>query len=364
MTYTEMTIMQLEKILHLPDNLLTGNSWFAATATILLFVFIAILFDWFVKVVVKGITDRTNNNIDNQIVGHLHKPIFWWAILTGIALSLRHFDVGKQMLLRFDSSMLTILLIMWTFAVIRISRIILRTLSNRSKATGMIRPQTLPLFENLSLLLIFIVATYLLFNAWQIDLTAWIASAGIAGIAIGFAAKDTLANLFSGVFILADAPYKVGDTVVLESGERGEITHIGLRSTRMYTTDHAEITLPNALMGNSKVINHSGGLHKRTRIRVPIGVAYGSDIDQVREVLINIANENEDICGYPETRVRFRQFGASSLDLELLFWIDYPEARGRIIDAVNTSIYKTFNELGIEIPYTKQDVYIKEMPGR
>ena len=310
MTYTEMTIMQLEKLLHLPDNLLTGNSWLAAIVTILIFVIIAILFDWFVKVVVHGITDRTSNNIDNQIVTHLHKPIFWWAILTGLALSLRHFNVGKQMLQRFDSTMLTILLFMWTFAVIRISRLILRELSNRRNATGMIRPQTLPLFENLSLLVIFIVATYLLFNAWQIDLTAWIASAGIAGIAIGFAAKDTLANLFSGVFILADAPYKVGDTVVLESGERGEITHIGLRSTRLYTTDHAEITLPNALMGNSKVINHSGGTHKRTRIRVPIGVAYGSDIDQVRELLTKIADENEDVCGYPEPRVRFRHFGA------------------------------------------------------
>ena len=77
---------------------------------------------------------------------------------------------------------------------------------------------------------------------------------------------------------------------------------------------------------------------------------------------MNIALANEDICDDPEPRVRFRTFGASSLDFELLCWIDQPVLRGRMIDTLNSSVYKRFIEEKIEIPYSKQDLYIKEMP--
>jgi small-conductance mechanosensitive channel len=184
------------------------------------------------------------------------------------------------------------------------------------------------------------------------------------GIAIGFAAKDTLANLFSGVFIMADSPYKIGDYVVLDDGGglRGKVTHIGIRSTRLLTRDDVEVTIPNSIMGNSKVVNESGGPHVKYRLRVAVGVAYGSDIDQVREVLTTVAQESESVCSDPEPRVRFRTFGASSLDFELLCWVSDPELRGRVLDELNSAVYKRFIDEGIEIPYAKQDLYIKEWP--
>jgi len=94
-----------------------------------------------------------------------------------------------------------------------------------------------------------------------------------------------------------------------------------------------------------------------------VGVAYGSDIDQVKAILYDIAVAESQVCDDPEPRVRFRMFGASSLDVDLLCWAENPEVRGRVLDVLNTTIYKRFNEEGIEIPYSKQDVYIKEMPG-
>ena len=194
-------------------------------------------------------------------------------------------------------------------------------------------------------------------------MTAWLASAGIVGIAVGFAAKDSLANLFSGVFILADAPYKIGDFVVLSSGERGQITKIGIRSTRMLTRDDVEVIVPNSIMGNTTIVNESGGPHKKYRIRVKVGVSYGSDIDQVREVLLDIAANEEAVCLDPLARVRFRLFGASSLDFELLCWVNEPLVSGRVIDALNCAVYKRFQELNIEIAYSKHDLYIKEMPA-
>ena len=94
-----------------------------------------------------------------------------------------------------------------------------------------------------------------------------------------------------------------------------------------------------------------------------VGVAYGSDIDRVREVLMAVAASADSVCDDPEARVRLRAFGPSSLDFELLCWVDQPVLRGRVLDALNCAVYKRFVDEGIEIPYAKQDVYIKQMPA-
>lgn len=142
------------------------------------------------------------------------------------------------------------------------------------------------------------------------------------------------------------------------------VTHIGIRSTRMLTRDDVELTIPNSIMGTTKIINESGGPDKKHRIRVKVGVAYGSDIDNVKQILLDVANNEEKVCVDPEARVRFRSFGNSSLDLELLCWVEDPSLRGNVTDALLTDIYKAFNSRGIEIPYSKHDVYIKSLPGR
>lgn len=225
-----------------------------------------------------------------------------------------------------------------------------------------IQHRTVTLFDNLAKIIIFGAGIYFVFVIWNIDMTAWLASAGIAGIAIGFAAKDTLSNLFSGVFIIADAPYKVGDYVVLDNIGRGKVTNIGLRSTRILTRDDIEVTVPNSIIGNSTIINQSGGPYEKMRVRLKIGVAYGSDVEKVSKSLQKVAEEEPQVCRVPAPRVRFRLFGPSSLDFELLFWVDHPEYRGRVLDALNTKVYKMLNTENIEIPYAKQDIYIKGLP--
>jgi small-conductance mechanosensitive channel len=139
------------------------------------------------------------------------------------------------------------------------------------------------------------------------------------------------------------------------------VTHIGIRSTRLLTRDDVEITVPNGVMGNAKITNEAGGPDQRRRIRVRVGVAYGSDIDHVRATLMDVALNHEIVCKSPEPRVRFRAFGESGLDIELLCWIDEPVLSGRVLDALNTQVYKRFLQEGIEIPYPKRDVYLYSM---
>ncbi len=311
----------------------------------------------------KRLVAKTSAELDKQVILHLHRPIFQSVILVGFAVAGLILKLPERLEQILFSLLMTFAVVTWSVCAFKVIRLMLRKMSRTTGHTQMLHAQTLPVFENLTVVVIVGIAIYYIFSAWHIDMTAWLASAGIIGIVIGFAAKDTLANLFAGIFILADAPYQIGDFVVLDSGERGEVTHIGIRSTRLLTRDDVEVTVPNSIMGNTTIINESGGPHEKFRVRIQIGVAYGSDIDRVRELLTEIAVNADSVCNEPEPRVRLRTFGPSSLDFELLCWVDQPVLRGRVVDSLNCTVYKRFLEEEIEIPYTKQDIYIKELPA-
>ena len=314
------------------------------------------------KTICHKLATKTKMQLDNEIAEILHSPLFYTVFLIGVSVALLIAPFSEGITSAGASIVKTLYVLIWTTFAVRLARLLLRASVRNQIKSGLVNIQTLPLFENLVFILAIGVAVYLAFNAWGVNMTAWLASAGVVGIAVGFASKDTLSNLISGIFILADAPYKIGDYVVLDTGERGEVKAIGIRSTRLLTRDDVELTIPNAVMGNSKIVNQSGGPYKKFRIRIPVGVAYGSDIDQVRALLMRVAENNAGVCHVPEPRVRFRQFGASSLDFELLCWVNDPSQRGLVTDEVLSEIYKLFNQNDVEIPFSKQDVYIKELP--
>jgi MscS family membrane protein len=342
---------------------ITSNTYLQALLVIILSIGVAILIDVIMLRIIKKWVKKTKLAIDDQLFDIIHKPIFLSIILFGLVIATEILKFNKTLNFITIGCLKTIAILLWTIAVAKFLKLLLSLFSRDDSRLKLIQDRTLPLFNNLILTLAIGISIYLIFLVWKIDLTAWVASAGIIGLAISFAAKDTLANLFSGVFIMADAPYKIGDFVVLDSGERGEVTDIGIRSTRLLTRDDVEITVPNSIMGNSKIINEAGGRHEKYRIRVKVGVAYGSDLDKVHSVLLDIAKNNRDVCISPEPRVRFRAFGDSSLDHELLCWVERPVLRGKVLHSLNTFIYKRFVQEGIEIPFPQRDLHVKSMPA-
>ena len=126
------------------------------------------------------------------------------------------------------------------------------------------------------------------------------------------------------------------------------------------TRDDVEIILPNSVIANSKIVNESGGPYEKERVRISIGIAYGSDIDKARKILLDIATNSNNISKDPSPRVRFRSFEDSSLSFQLMFWIDHPQGKGRIIDEINSKIYKIFNKENIVIPFPQRVVHIEK----
>ncbi len=342
---------------------LAADPRFQAVVVVVLSVLVAKIADWVLSRLITRWTRRTATDLDDRIVQMLHRPVFLFALFGGLALAADVLSLEGGLRTVTFGVLGTMAVVVGSGLAMRLSRLALEILSRHHHRFLFVDQRTLPLFRNLSNVLLLGAAAYFLFLVWRLDVTAWLASAGIVGIAVGFGAKDTVANFFAGVFILADAPYRIGDFIILDSGERGRVTHIGLRSTRLLTRDDIEVTVPNAVMGNTKIINETGGPHEKERIRIKVACAYGSDIDHVKRELLDCAVRHDDVCTDPEPRVRFRAFGASGLELELLGWIDEPVLRGRIVDALNTEVYRRFSAEKIEIPYMKQDVYVKEMPG-
>lgn len=312
------------------------------------------------------IAEKTESLSDDQLVEYLTRPLVLTTVTLALMLAVSAYRLPES----FNSAMLsllaTLLLFSWLRAGLRTARIMLELIANNQHRFEIIQERTIPLFDMTIKILLVGIAAYLFLLIWGINPTAWLASAGVIGIAVGFAAKDSLANLFSGIFIVADAPYKIGDYIVLDTGDRGKVTHLGMRSTRLLTRDDIEVTVPNAIIANAKIINESGGPWVLHRIRLAVGVAYGSDVDQVCDVLEETANDHPEVVKNPSPRVRMREFGASSLDFELLAWIDLPEKRGKIKHDLLKNIYKNFNKAEIQIPYPQMDLHVqgfsKEIP--
>ena len=190
-----------------------------------------------------------------------------------------------------------------------------------------------------------------------LPVTAIFASAGIAGIAVALAAKETLSNFFGGVSILVDRPFKAGDYIVLDTGERGMVTEVGMRSTRLLTRDDVLITIPNSIITNVKIVNQSAP-YPHFRVRIGVGVAYGSDLEQVERILVDVAKQNPLVMKDPAPRARLRLFNNSSIDFELLAWAKEPQDRGRITHEIGKQIYLRFNDEGVTIPFPQHVVHV------
>jgi small-conductance mechanosensitive channel len=285
------------------------------------------------------------------------------AVLIGLYCAVRTLPIAPDAVTLVWRLTWTAILFAWGRVALTMCRPLLEVLARRG---GEVEPgpghwgtsRAAPVLENFGRVLVLSLTAYALMKVWSLDLAPWFASAGVVGLAFGFAARESLANLFAGLSILIDGPYQVGHYINLETGERGEVTRIGLRSTRILTRDDLEITVPNGRIAAARVTNESQGRWRKSRVRAKVGVAYGSDIARVKQVLEEVAGSVQHALEDPAPRTRVRALGDSAVQIELLVWIDSPELRGRVIDALLTQIHDRFRAEEISIPFPQRDLHI------
>jgi len=340
---------------------ISGTPWVQALIVVCTSIVLAKLLDLTCTGLLRVVSRRTTNLVDDKLIGLLHKPVMQTVVLYGLLVAAVFLDPDPNVQRLTGRVVVTAVIMIWVLFCLRASRVVLLAASREDARFRLIETRTFPLFSNLAAVIVVAVGAWCLIGLWGASMTGWLASAGVVGIAVGFAAQDTLSNLFSGVFLIADGPFGVGDYIVLDTGDRGRVEHIGLRSTRLLTRDDVLITIPNAVIGGGRITNQSSGGSQAMRVKIPVQVAYGSDVDQLRAILMEIAADEPQALKNPEPRVRFRAMADSGLNFELMVWTADPSLRGRTVDALNTTIYKRLNAEGIEFPYPKRDVYLHQV---
>jgi MscS family membrane protein len=313
---------------------------------------------WLLRTILIKAAQKTKTDLDDRLVQLLTAPVVQTTVILALAAAVHVFRFGESFEWALIRLLFTFLLFLWGRAWFKAVSLATSAMTRDGEHFNLFQPRTRPLIEMGIKVVLFTFLVWFFMTLWNINGTAWLASAGVIGIAVGFAAKDTLANLISGVSIIADAPYKLGDYIVLDTGERGVVTELGMRSTRLLTRDDVEISIPNAVMGNAKITNESGGPAIEHRIRIPIGVAYGTEPAKVVALLEQLAHDNTMILDNPAPRARMRAFGQSSLDFELMGWIKYPEQRGLAKHNLLMEIDSRFRQENITIPFPQTDVHL------
>ncbi len=194
-----------------------------------------------------------------------------------------------------------------------------------------------------------------------LDLSTLAIIAGALSIGIGFGLQNIANNFISGLILLAERPVKVGDRIEVE-GVQGEVTRISARSTIVRTNDNIDIIVPNSQLVSEQVINWSQS-DRRIRFNIPVGVAYGTDVQLAMKLMEEAGSEIDEVLKKPAPAARFLEFGDSALELDLRVWtVKRLHTRARLVSDINCAIYRKFTENDISIPFPQREINVKSWP--
>ncbi len=341
---------------------LTTAQWIDLLLSLILVAAAALLVRWaldrlFLRLL-RRLVRRTATTLDDAVLEALRAPIVWLAALLSARYGALRLDFFPARWERPLGDMVFVLGLL--IALTTIWRIIDRVGAWYMKGgveESTIARQWVPLLRRLGQILLVLSGAIMLLDYFEIDVTALVATLGIGTLAIGLAAQESLSDMISGFLIMVDRPYRVGDRVEIQDLTTwGDVVDIGLRSTRVRTRDNRMVIIPNSIMGKSLVVNHSYP-NTQYRIQTEIGVAYGTDVEQARQVLVDAVKGVEGVLPDRPVEALFLTFGDSALIFRVRWWIEsYVDTR-RMYDRVNTAIYRALQQAGIVIPFPQRDVH-------
>lgn len=336
-----------------------GSKYVLAIIVFLFFLALSAVFAFLLKALARPLAKRTKTKADDLIVEAVRGPMSKIIVLAGAGLALIFLELPQDVNSTLVNVIVSIVYLIIVLCAIRIANILFatwgKTWTRRTKST--IDDELLPLAHKTTNAAIVIIGFMLILTQWGIDVMPLLAGLGIAGLALGFAVKDSLSNIFGGISLVLDRTFKVGDKVKLESGEAGRIHDIGLRSTKLRTFDNEIITIPNGVLANMKIKNYVKP-DKRIRVNVSFSVEYGSDIKKVEKVVLGAVKKMDGVMPDPPPKVLFKEMGESSLNFVAKFWIpDYNLEYAKMIEGT-TIIYNALNRAKIGIPFPTRTIYM------
>jgi len=309
--------------------------------------------------------DLTESRFDDILVLSIGKPIIAGILFLSFFLAMRYVAVPEGYAWIVDGKYLNavyILLGAWVVSIFVENFIKLYGQWLSAKTESDLDDKIIDILEVTVRYIIWFVAILIVLSYLGIDITPLIAAGGVFGLAVALAGQDLISNFFGGAIILIDKPFSIGDRIKID-GYLGDVESVGPRSTRIKTLDYQLLTIPNSKIANSVVTNYAMP-DVKLKVKIPVSVAYGSDVHRVKEILLEISRDAATSTPYiltdPAPGVYFLEFGASSLDYMMVIWAKRFNMSWEIKDHINFEIERRFTEEGIEIPFPQMDVHMRE----
>jgi MscS family membrane protein len=311
---------------------------------------------------IPRITQRTRSQLDDTIINTIRLPLFLAILLLALKTALTQLTFLPS---AWNATLAAGFFFLFLLVVYLLAYRLIRNLMNwyaseiSTRTETRLDDQILPFFRRILLILLTVIALIVLMSHFQIEVGPLITTLGIGSLAIALAAQATLADTISGFVIMMDRPFRIGDRIeLLDLDTWGDVVDIGLRSTRILTRDNRMVIIPNAVIGKSLIVNHSYP-DTRYRVETEIGVAYGTDIEKARQVMIEAVRAQDWVMKDERIEALFLQYGDSALIFRVRCWIKHYVETRRIIDKLNSCLYGALDQVGIEIPFPQLDLHIQ-----
>ncbi|MBU1198584.1 MAG: mechanosensitive ion channel family protein [Nanoarchaeota archaeon] len=343
------------------ENILWGNTYsqyLILIISIILAIVIGKIFYWLSTRFIKVFTVKTKTKLDDIIIGLLEKPVVFLIIWAGLYYGLNQLTLAVKAQSTINNILMVLLALNITWLVVNlIDAFIVNYLKPKAEKTKSdLDDHLLPIIRTLVKIVIWIIVLVMMIKNFGYDVSALLTGVGLGGLAFALAAKDLLSNMFGGVAILTDKPFKIGDRVKIGSND-GWVTQIGLRTTRIKTLDGTQLVIPNSEIANGVLENISR--EKARKVKLNIGVVYGTPQKKMLEaekILKDVVKKNKSTDD--DSVVSFNEFGEFSLNILLIYWI---KDLNKILETkheVNLAIKDRFEKANISMAFPTRTLHV------
>jgi MscS family membrane protein len=320
------------------------------------------IFYWLSTSVIKVFVKKTKTEFDDILIGLLEKPVIVLIVLGGIYLGLAQMNFPSNVAKIINDIWFVLLVLNLSWVGINfIDAIILnyiRPMAKKSKST--LDDHLVPLISKTIKVVLWVMVILMFIDKFGIDISTLLTGVGLGGLAFALAAQDLLSNLFGGIAILTDKPFKIGHRIKLDGPEAwvdGWVTEIGLRTTRIRTLDGTQLVIPNSDIAKSVLENVSR--EKARKVKLTVGLEYSTPQEKMLEaekLLAQIVKKNK--ATDDESIVSFTEFAESSLNILLIYWIKDLDNILQTKNEINLAIKEAFEKAGISMAFPTRTVHM------
>ena len=334
------------------------NPWIQSLGIFILSLVLTVVARWSLRFVLLRLAQKTKTEVDDILIRAVKNIVTYSIPVIGLMVALTPLALQTSIPDQILFSFLAVLLMRGAISLIDdMSKSLEETWQERTESS--LDKGLLPLIRKVLKMSVTILGVLIILGKWEVQIGAVLGALGIGGLAIALALNTSLANIFSGIQLILDRSVNVGDKVQLESGEVGVLLDIGLRTTLMQTYDNEVISLPNSQLANARIKNYTKP-DATIRVGVNFAVAYGSDVSEVKGVVLDAISQMDGILQEPGPQVLFLNMGDFSLDMCGRVWVDnYGKQFAKKLEMTEL-IYNTLKKSGIEIPFPTRTVYMKQ----